>query len=59
MPANRREARLLGEAWEAALEVGWERYGERIGADGEAQAIEMLLADVGEDLRQPAGMVQE
>ena len=58
-PANRRKAWALREAYEAALEVDRERYGERIGTDGEAQAIEMLLADVEEELRGPVGLVRE
>ena len=54
-PANRRKARALREAYEAALEVDQERYGPTIGTDGEAQAIEMLLADVEEELHGPVG----
>ena len=55
--ANRRKAEKLREAWEAALEVDRERYGEKIGTDGEAQMIEMLLADVEMEIGGPAGMV--
>ena len=58
-PANRRKAQALREAYEAALEVDRERYGDRIGTDGEAQAVEMLLADVEEELRGPVGLVRE
>ncbi len=54
-PANRRYAQKLREAWEAGLAVDRERYGEDIGTDGCAQMIEMLLADVEEELHGPAG----
>ncbi len=53
--ANRRKAEKLREAWEAALEVDRERYGEKIGTDGEAQMIEMLLADCEQEIGGPAG----
>ena len=58
-PANRRYARALREAWEAGLAVDRERYGESIGTDGCAQVIEMVLADVEEEIGGPVGMVRE
>ena len=56
---NRRKAEKLREAWEAALEVDRERYGPTIGTDGEAQMIEMLLADCEQEIGGPVGMVRE
>lgn len=53
-PANRRYAERLREAWEAGLAVDRERYGESIGTDGCAQVIEMVLADVEEEIGGPA-----
>ena len=44
-PANRRYLAALEAAYEAGLAVDRERYGEGIGTDGEAQVIEMVLAD--------------
>lgn len=44
-PANRDYTEKIRVAWEAGLVVDRERYGERIGTDGEAQILEMLLAD--------------
>ncbi len=58
-PANRRYADKLREAWEAGLEVDRERYGDSIGTDGCAQAIEMVLADVEQEIFGPAGRVRE
>lgn len=58
-PANRRYAEALRVAWEAGLAVDRERYGDRIGTDGCAQVIEMVLADVEEELHGPAGRVSE
>lgn len=58
-PANRRYARALREAWEAGLAVDRERYGESIGTDGCAQVIEMVLADVEQEIGGPAGLVRE
>ena len=52
-PANRRYLSLLRETYEAALAVDRERYGESIGTDGCAQVIEMVLADVEEEVRGP------
>lgn len=53
-PANRRYAERLREAWEAGLAVDRERYGPNIGTDGCAQMVEMLLADVEEEISGPA-----
>lgn len=58
-PANRRYALLLRDAWEAGLAVDRERYGESIGTDGCAQVIEMVLADVEEEIGGPVGLVRE
>ena len=58
-PANREYAAALRVAWEAGLAVDRERYGEHIGTDGCAQVIEMVLADVEEELHGPAGSVRE
>ena len=58
-PANRRYAQALREAWEAGLAVDRERYGEKIGTDGCAQVIEMVLADVEEEIGGPVGLVRE
>ena len=49
-PANRRYADKLREAWEAGLAVDRERYGADIGTDGCAQMVEMLLADVEQEI---------
>ncbi len=53
-PANRRYAARLRETWEAGLAVDRERYGASIGTDGCAQVIEMVLADVEEEIGGPA-----
>ena len=58
-PANRRYADKLREAWEAGLAVDRERFGGSIGTDGCAQVIEMVLADVEEEIYGPAGRVRE
>ena len=58
-PTNRRYAAKLHDAWEADLAVDRERFGPNIGTDGCAQVIEMVLADVQEELCGPAGMVRE
>ena len=58
-PANRRYAEKLREAWEAGLEVDRERYGPGIGTDGCAQVIEMVLADVEQEIGGPVGRVRE
>lgn len=58
-PANRRYLSALQEAWECALAVDRERYGESIGTDGCAQVIEMVLADVQEEVSGPVGKVRE
>lgn len=58
-PANRRYLETLRACYEAALAVDWERYGESIGTDGCAQAVELILADVEEELRGPTGLVRE
>lgn len=54
-PANRKYADALREAWEAGLAVDRERYGPKIGTDGCAQVIEMVLADVEMEIYGPAG----
>ena len=58
-PANRRYAEALRVAWEAGLAVDRERYGPNMGTDGGAQVIEMVLADVEEELHGPASIVLE
>ena len=58
-PANRRYADTLRAAWEAGMAVDRERFGEEIGADGRAQMVEMLLADVEEEIHGAVGMVRE
>lgn len=58
-PANRRYLAALQEAWECALAVDRERYGESIGTDGCAQAVEFILCDVQEEVRGPQGAVRE
>ena len=58
-PANRRYLSLLRETYEAALAVDRERYGESIGTDGCAQVIEMVLADVEEEVGGAVGLVRE
>ena len=58
-PANRRYAQALRDAWEAGLAVDRERYGENIGTDGCAQVIEMVLADVEQELNGPTGLLRE
>lgn len=58
-PANRRYAEALRVAWVAGLAVDRERYGDKIGTDGCAQVIEMVLADVEEELSGPAGRIPE
>ena len=58
-PANRRYATALHDAWEAGLAVDRERYGESIGTDGCAQVIEMVLADVEQELNGPIGLIRE
>lgn len=57
--ANRAYAAALRIAWEAGLAVDRERYGESIGTDGCAQVIEMVLADVEQEVGGPVGLVQE
>lgn len=54
-PKNRRYADALRAAWEAGLVVDRERYGERIGTDGCAQVVEMVLADVEMEIYGPQG----
>ncbi len=54
-PANRRYADALRAAWEAGLEVDRERYGPKIGTDGCAQVVEMVLADVEIEIYGPQG----
>ena len=54
-PANRRYLETLRAAWEAALAVDRERYGPTIGTDGCAQVIEMVLADVEQEVLGAAG----
>lgn len=54
-PANRRYRDALRVAWEAGLAVDLERYGEKIGTDGCAQVIEMVLADVEMEISGPGG----
>ena len=58
-PANRRYAEKLREAWEAGLAVDRERYGADIGTDGGAQMVEMLLADVEQEVHGAAGAGRE
>jgi hypothetical protein len=58
-PANRRYASALRAAWEAGLAVDRERYGADIGTDGAAQIIEMVLADVEQEIHGAEGMVQD
>lgn len=58
-PLNREYRDALQVAYDAGLKVDEERYGPKIGTDGCAQAVEMILADVEEELRQPVGMVRE
>lgn len=58
-PANRRYAEKLREAWEAGLAVDRERYGEKIGTDGCAQIIEMVLADVEQECFGAVGRLRE
>jgi hypothetical protein len=58
-PANRRYATALRDAWEAGLAVDRERYGESIGTDGCAQVIEMVLADVEQEISGPPGLIRE
>lgn len=50
-PLNREYRDALRAAWEAGLRVDRERYGESIGTDGCAGAVELILADVEEELR--------
>lgn len=58
-PANRRYLGLLRDTYEAALAVDRERFGEDIGTDGCAQAIEIVLRDVEEEVHGPAGRLAE
>ena len=58
-PANREYAEALRVAWKAGLKVDEERYGPTVGTDGCAAAAEAILADVEEELRQPARLVRE
>ena len=58
-PANRRYLEALRVAYEAGLAVDRERYGESIGTDGCAQVIEMVLADVEQEIDGPVGLVRE
>ena len=58
-PANRRYVRDLRTAWESALAVDRERYGENIGTDGCAQAVEMILADAEQELHGPVSSLRE
>ncbi len=58
-PKNRRYAEALRGAWEAGLAVDEERYGEKIGTDGCAQIIEMVLADVEQEVGGPVGLARE
>lgn len=54
-PTNRRYRDALRAAWEAGLAVDRERYGDRIGTDGCAQAIEMVLTEVEMEISGPGG----
>ena len=54
-PANRRYRDALAVAWQAGLAVDRERYGDKIGTDGCAQVIEMVLADVVLEIDGPGG----
>ena len=58
-PANRRYRDLLRETWEAGLAVDRERYGESIGTDGCAQAVETILADVEAEISGPTGLLRD
>ncbi len=58
-PANRDYTAKLRVAWEAGLVVDEERYGPKIGTDGEAQIIEMVLADKEREVFGPAGALRE
>ena len=53
-PLNREYRDALRVAWKAGLAVDRERYGESIGTDGCAGAVEAILADVEEELRERA-----
>ena len=52
--ANRWYAAKLRDAWEAALAVDRERYGEDVGTEGPARVIEILLREVEDEMRGPA-----
>ena len=58
-PTNRRYLEALRVCYDAALAVDRERYGPNIGTDGCAQVIEMVLADVEEEIGGPVGLVRE
>lgn len=58
-PANRRYLEALRTAWECGLAVDRERYGETIGTDGEAQIIEIVLADKELEVFGAVGRVRE
>ena len=58
-PANRDYTAKLRVAYEAGLIVDRERYGERIGTDGEAQILEMLLADKEMEIGGAVGLLRE
>jgi hypothetical protein len=57
--ANRRYLSALREAWEAGLAVDRERYGEKIGTDGCAQAVELILRDVETECFGAVGRLRE
>lgn len=58
-PANRRYLSALREVWEAGLEVDRERFGPNIGTDGCAQAIELILRDVEQEVFGAVGRLRE
>ena len=58
-PANRHYADALRVAWEAGMAVDRERYGKDIGTDGCAQILEMVLADVEQEIGGAVGRLRE
>lgn len=58
-PANRHYLELLRETHDAGMAVDRERFGPSIGTDGCAQVIEMVLAEVEQEVYGPAGRVRE
>lgn len=58
-PANRQYLGALRAAYDAALAVDRERFGENIGTDGCAQAIELILRDVEQECFGAVGRLRE